>query len=71
MVERIWLTGRRKLAAGVFRIMDRDERVLATEDSFRKFMKSLNLMGGGMVFEAMSEDQIDRFLDSCATRAAV
>lgn len=69
LVERIWLTGRRKLAAGVFRAMERDERLLATEKNFREFMKSLNMLGGGIVFETMTPDEIDDFIDACADRA--
>lgn len=64
-VERVWLTSRRPLAAGVFRKMDRDERVLASEESFRRFMKTLNVLGGGLVFEAMRESSIDALLDRC------
>lgn len=69
IVERIWLTGRRRLAAGVFRKMEHDPRVLASEKSFREFMKSLNFLGGGVVFEAMADSQIDDFLRHCADRA--
>ncbi|WP_424944152.1 DUF6339 family protein [Aliiroseovarius crassostreae] len=66
MVERIWLSGRRKLASGVFRIMDSDPRVLATETSFRGFMKALNMLGGGVVFEAMTDAETDDFMKRCA-----
>lgn len=68
-VERIWLSGRRTLASGVFRTMDQDARVLASESSFRRFMKTLNLMGAGIVFEAMSETEIDAFLRRCTDTA--
>lgn len=66
MVERIWLSGRRKLASGIFRIMDSDHRVLATETSFRGFMKALNMLGGGVVFEAMTDAETDDFMKRCA-----
>jgi hypothetical protein len=69
IVERIWLTGRRRLAAGVFRAMEQDHRVLASERSFREFMKALNFLGGGIVFEAMTDGEIDDFLGRCADRA--
>lgn len=69
IVERLWLTSRRQLASGVFRKMDRDSRVLDSEASFRAFMRVLNVDGGGVVFEAMSEADIDLFLDRCADRA--
>lgn len=71
LVERIWLTGRRRLAGGVFRAMDGDPFVLGGEGNFRAFMKSLNRLGGGVVFEAMSDEAIDDFLKRCSDAAAV
>jgi hypothetical protein len=70
LVERIWLTGRRKLAGGVFRAMDSDPFVLEAEGNFRTFMKSLNRLGGGVVFEAMTDAAIDDFLKRCSEDAA-
>ena len=69
IVERIWLTARRPLAAGVFRRMEEDPRVLESEKSFREFMKALNFLGGGVVFEAMTDVQVDDFLGRCVDRA--
>ena len=70
LVERIWLTGRRRLASGVFRAMDTNPFVLGTESNFRMFMKSLNRLGGGIVFEVMSDEAIDSFLKRCSDDAA-
>jgi hypothetical protein len=70
LVERIWLTGRRKLATGVFRSMESDTFVLSSERSFREFMKAINLLGGGIVFEAMTDTEIDAFLTRCSAQAA-
>lgn len=69
IVERIWLTGRRKLAGGVFRAMDNLPFVLESEASFREFMKTVNLLGGGIVFEAMADSAVDDFLKMCSERA--
>lgn len=69
LVERIWLTGRRQLGAGVFRRMEQDPRVLRSERSFREFMKALNFLGGGIVFEAMTDAQVDVFLTRCVEHA--
>lgn len=69
LVERIWLTGRRKLAGGVFRAMEGDEFVLSSEQSFREFMKAVNLLGAGVVFEAMTDTQTDEFLRRCSEQA--
>ena len=70
LVERIWLTGRRRLATGVFRSMESDPFVVSSERSFREFMKAINLLGGGIVFEAMTDAEIDAFLARCSAQAA-
>lgn len=69
IVERVWLTGRRKLAGALFRAMDSDAFVLQSEASFREVMKAVNLLGGGIVFEAMTDSQVDDFLKMCRERA--
>ena len=69
LVERIWLTGRRRLATAVFRSMENDAFVLSSERSFREFMKAINLLGGGIVFEAMADGEIDSFLARCSAHA--
>ena len=71
LVERIWLMGRRKLAAGVFRGMETHASILESQKSFREFMKTLNMLGGGIVFEAMTPGEIDDFIEQCAESAAL
>lgn len=70
-VERSVTASRPVLAAGIVRIMQRNPNVAGREDSFRAFMKSLNRLGGGIVFEAMTEAQIDAFMDTCAASAGI
>jgi len=70
LVERPWLTIRRRLATGVFRSMENDSFVLSSGRSFREFMKAINLLGGGIVFEAMTDTEIDAFLTRCSAQAA-
>lgn len=69
IVERFWLTGRRKIASGVFRAMDDDAFVLSSEASFREYMKAVNLLGAGIVFEAMTDAQVNDFLKRCSAEA--
>lgn len=71
LVERIWLMGRRKLAAGVFRGMEEHPSILESQESFRDFMKTLNMLGGGIVFEAMTPSEIDDFIKRCAETAVL
>lgn len=70
-VERSVTASRPVLAAGIVRVMQRNPAVSAREDNFRDFMKALNRLGGGIVFEAMSEAQVDAFMDRCALAAGI
>jgi len=70
-VERIWMTSRRNIAGAVLRSMKSDPWVTSVEDNFRKFMKSLNRLGGGIVFEALSESETDAFVKECVAYAKV
>ena len=68
-VERIWMSSRRSIASAVLDRMKVDPWLTATEMNFRIFMKSLNRLGGGIVFEALDADDISLFLDDCVARA--
>lgn len=70
IVERPWISARKRLAKGIFRSLDRDIALGRDELRFRSFMKRVNLHGAGIVFEAMSEKDIDRFLDNCDNHSA-
>lgn len=68
-VERIWMSSRRSIASAVLDRMKADPWITAAEMNFRKFMKSLNRLGGGIVFEALDADDINLFLDDCVANA--
>lgn len=68
-VERSLTASRPPLAAGIVRIMQREAWVTDREENFRAFMRTLNRLGGGMVFESMSEGNVDTFMNQCAGRA--
>jgi hypothetical protein len=70
-VERSLTASRPPLAAGIVRIMQREDWVTNREENFRAFMRTLNRLGGGMVFESMSEADVDTFMDQCARRAGL
>lgn len=71
IVERSATASRPALTAGIVRIMRREKWVTDHEDNFRSFMKTLNRLGGGMVFEYMPEADIDNFMLQCANRAGM
>lgn len=70
-VERIWMTSRQQIAGAVLRAMKSDPWITGAERNFREFMKALNQLGGGIVFEALSEADCDSFVSECVTFARV
>jgi Family of unknown function (DUF6339) len=70
-VERSMTASRPSLAAGMVRIMQRQPSITDLEGNFRAFMRSVNKLGGGIVFEAMPDAEVDRFMSMCAERAGL
>jgi hypothetical protein len=68
-VERIWMTSRQGLACAVLGAMGSDPWITGSEANFRAFMKSLNRLGGGIVFEALDVDETMTFVRSCVAIA--
>jgi hypothetical protein len=66
VIERPWISIRPKLAASVVRAILNIPSVTASETAFREFMKTVNRLGGGVIFEAMTDEDIDSFVASCA-----
>jgi hypothetical protein len=69
VIERPWVSSRPKIAAAIVRTITRKPEVTDSQTAFREFMKSLNRLGGGVVFEAMSDQDVDVFMDGCFTSA--
>jgi hypothetical protein len=69
LVERSRTGSRPVLAAAIIRAMVSDPRIAESEDGFREFMKIMNRMGGGELFEVMPVSDVDRFIKQCADRA--
>jgi hypothetical protein len=69
IVERSLITSRPPIAAGILRTMIRKPQITEVEETFRRFMKSINRNGGGVLFELMQEDKIDEFMDACVANA--
>lgn len=65
VVERAWTGSRPRIAGAILRAIINNPAVTATEKSFREFMKAVNRNGGGVVFEIMTEAEIDSFLGRC------
>jgi hypothetical protein len=70
LVERPMLFERQKIARAILKKMDNTPDVCKTEEGFRTFIKQVNKLGGGIVFEAYSELECQLFLDKCWNTAA-
>ena len=64
-VERIWMSSRRQISGAILRAMDNRPEITATENNFRAFMKIINRHGGGIVFEALNDAEVDLFVERC------
>lgn len=67
IVERPWITSRPKLAAGILRTIKTTPAVTENERAFRDFMKAVNANGGGILFEAMADEEVDSFMATCVS----
>jgi hypothetical protein len=70
-IERSLTASRPALAAGIVRLMQSEPWITDREENFRMFMRTLNRLGGGLLFEVLSEADIDTFMESCAKRAGM
>ncbi|MDE8762613.1 DUF6339 family protein [Rhizobium sp. CBK13] len=68
-VERIWMTSRQNIAGAVLRAMKSDSWVTGAESNFRQFMKAVNRLGGGIVFEVLTTSETDAFVADCISFA--
>ena len=70
-LERSLTVSRPAIAAGVIRASEKYDWINSTQSTFRDFMKVLNKLGGGRVFEVMTEAEVDEFMTDCALRAGM
>jgi len=65
LMERSMSFSRRCVGRAILRAMEISPEICSVEDNFREFMKSVNLLGGGMLFEMLSDKDIDSFMAKC------
>lgn len=70
-VERSEFSSRQSLASAILRIIEREPATTESQRNFRNFMKVVNRLGGGMVFEALSDKKLDAFVDECLLTSLV
>lgn len=68
-IERSQISSRPRLSAGIIRKMMNDIWITDKESNYRLFMKQINKYGGGILFEALSDSDIDTFVNKCANLA--
>lgn len=68
-IERSRTVSRAPIASGVVRIMLSNSWLTDHEINYREFMKELNKLGGGKVFELWDDQRVDEFMDICFSSA--
>ena len=64
LVERSWTGARLPLSRAIVRLIESEPWVTAHQNNFREFMKLLNRDGGGILLEALPEDERDAVVDA-------
>ena len=74
-VERSGLAARPRVARAIVELLIEDQSLATNMLHFKRFMRTLNLRGAGLVFEAMRDEQIRSFMrqvrDQCADGAPI
>ena len=65
IVERARTGSMARLAGGILRAVSQKPALAGSESGFRTFMKNVNRLGGGVLFELMEPGDIDRWLEKC------
>jgi len=68
-IERIWMTSRKTIAGAILEAMTSDPWITGAQNNFRAFMKAINRFGGGIVFEALDENEAADFVSECVKAA--
>lgn len=68
-IERSWTVGRPVLARAILEMMKKHSWLIDHDHNFREFMKVINHRGGGIVFELLSDLQLQTFMDKCYEEA--
>lgn len=61
-IERPGIASRPELAQAIVRVMEADDWVTEKQHHFRMFMRLLNRNGGGVLFEAWDQTDVDNFV---------
>lgn len=69
LIERPVLSSRPVISRAILRALESDPWITQDEPNFRGLMKAVNFLGGGIVFELWSEQQLDDFIKQCKDRA--
>ena len=69
LVERTRLVSRPVLARGIVRALNDHPWLTAQEKNFRRFMRTLNRDGGGVLYEALPEKAVDDLMRTAIQKA--
>lgn len=65
IIERAWTASRHKLVRAIIIAIKKDSLLTASDRNFREFMKNLNVLGGGVLFELLDDESLSKKLAPC------
>jgi hypothetical protein len=65
LMERSWMSSQRVLRRAVLKAIIDEPMATATETNFRQFMRSLNVRGGGILFDLLDDGEADAIVKEC------
>ncbi len=65
LMERSWMSSQRVLRRAVLKAIIEEPMATATETNFRQFMLSLNVRGGGVLFDLLDDGEADAVVKEC------
>ena len=65
IIERVPIISRPKIAGATIRAFTKYPWLIQNEQNWRDFITAVNKYGGGILFEAMNDDEIDAYMHKC------
>jgi hypothetical protein len=71
LLERSWMSSQRVLRRAVLKAIIEEPMTTATETNFRQFMRSLNVRGGGILFDLLDDSEARAVVSECIPAKAL
>ena len=69
LLERTEMSSQRSLARAIFAKLKSDNTLRDGQERFRRFMRNINVRGGGQLFDSMTKSDVEAVVESCVPPA--